>query len=84
WRNMVRIACWFGASIPLWLAGALVALPLRLALWGVALAIEYGGPLAFFRVPGMGRSTRADWDISGSHMAERASLFVLIALGEGI
>lgn len=84
WRNMVRIACWFGASMPLWLAGALVALPLRLALWGVALAIEYGGPLAFFRVPGMGRSTRADWDISGSHMAERASLFVLIALGEGI
>jgi low temperature requirement protein LtrA len=56
----------------------------QFALWSGALAIEYSGPFAFFRVPWLGRSTAADWDISGSHMAERASLFVLIALGEGI
>jgi len=84
-RNMARIAMWFVFSAPFWLAGALVATRGgQFALWSVALAIEYAGPFAFFRVPGLGRSTAQDWDISGSHMAERASLFVLIALGEGI
>lgn len=84
-RNMARIAIWFVFSAPFWLAGALVATRGgQFALWSVALAIEYAGPFAFFRVPGLGRSTAQDWDISGSHMAERASLFVLIALGEGI
>jgi len=84
-RNMVRIALWFVAAFPLWLAGALVASPvLHIALWAGALAIEYAGPFAFFRVPGLGHSTPDDWDISGSHMAERASQFVLIAMGEGI
>ena len=84
-RNLLRIAIWFFCSAPLWLAGALVASRLtQCALWGAALTIEYTGPFAFFRVPGLGRSSAKDWDISGSHMAERASLFVLIALGEGI
>jgi len=84
-RNMARITMWFVFSAPLWLAGALVESTWgQFALWSGALAIEYTGPFAFFRVPGLGRSTSADWDISGSHMAERASLFVLIALGEGI
>ena len=84
-RNLLRIACWFATSAPLWIAGALVAgRGLQFALWGTALAIEYAGPMASFRFPGLGRSTAADWEISGRHMAERASLFVLIALGEGI
>ena len=84
-RNLLRIACWFAVSAPLWIVGALVAgRGLQFALWGAALAIEYAGPVFSFRFPGLGRSTMADWDISGRHMAERASLFVLIALGEGI
>ena len=84
-RNMARIAMWFVYSTPFWLAGALVATRgAQFALWSVALAIEYTGPFAFFRAPWLGRSSAADWNISGSHMAERASLIVLIALGEGI
>jgi len=84
-RNLLRIAVWFFWSAPLWLLGAWAATRLgQCLLWGAALAIEYTGPFAFFRVPGLGRSTSADWSISGGHMAERASLFVLIALGEGI
>ena len=82
---MARISAWFGYSLPLWLAGAFASTrPIQFALWSTALAIEYTGPFAFFRTPWLGRSTGADWDISGSHMAERAALFVLIALGEGI
>ncbi len=34
--------------------------------------------------PGLGRSTVEEWDISGAHMAERCSLFIIISLGEGI
>ncbi len=84
-RNLLRIACWFAGSAPLWLGGALVsARGAQFALWSLALAIEYAGPFAFFQVPGLGRSSASDWEISGSHMAERAALFVLIALGEGI
>jgi len=84
-RNMTRVTVWFAAAVPLWLAGALAANPLwHVALWVGALAIEYAGPFAFFQVPGLGKSAPDDWDISGSHMAERASQFVLIAMGEGI
>ncbi|WP_420381563.1 low temperature requirement protein A [Novosphingobium sp.] len=84
-RNMMRIAIWFTASVPLWLAGAMAdSQAWHIALWAGALVIEYAGPFAFFRVPGLGRSTSEDWDISGSHLAERASQFVLIAMGEGI
>ena len=84
-RNMARITLWFAGSAPLWIIGALSSEPHRqLVLWAAALVIEYAGPFAFFRVPGLGRSSPADWDISGSHLAERASLFVLIALGEAV
>lgn len=84
-RNMARIAAWFAASAPLWLVGALVDDPNhRIAWWLAALAIEYAGPMLMFPVPGLGKSKGSDWDISGSHMAERCSLFIIIALGEGI
>lgn len=83
-RNFQRIAVWFLFSAPFWIAGAIAEMPWRLALWGAALAIEYAGPFSFFRTPGLGRSRREDWDISGAHMAERCALFIIIALGEGV
>ena len=83
-RNMLRIAIWFMASAGLWLAGAVMPDGQRIGWWLAALALEYAGPFAFFRVPGLGHSTAGDWDISPSHMAERCGLFIIIALGEGI
>lgn len=84
-RNMARITLWFCLSAPLWLAGALNPdADQRLVLWGAALGIEYAGPWQMFWLPGLGRSKGSDWDISGSHMAERCALFIIIALGEGI
>jgi len=68
-----------------WVGGALATGEMtRLALWLVALAIEYAGPFALFRVPFLGRSTVREWTISGHHMAERSALFVIVALGEGV
>jgi low temperature requirement protein LtrA len=83
--SMLRIALWFMASGVLWIAGALTDGHMaRLGWWLAALAIEYAGPLALFWVPVLGGSTVREWTISGHHMAERAALFIIIALGEGI
>lgn len=83
--NMLRATFYFMGSASLWIAGGLDADPQRRLLWwAAALAIEYAGPFTFFWVPGVGRSTLAEWQISGAHMAERAGLFIIIALGEGI
>src|SRR6185369_17117000 len=56
----------------------------RVALWITALGLEIIGPVAGFFVPGLGRSSTADWRVDGAHMAERCALFVIIALGESI
>jgi low temperature requirement protein LtrA len=83
-RNFLRIAFWFLLSLPLWIAGAFAPADMRLGLWAAALAVEYAGPFMFFWTPGLGRSSAADWDISGGHMAERCALFIIIALGEAV
>ena len=83
--DMLRVTLWFAMAAVPWIAGALSEEPAqRVAWWIGALAIEYAGPLALFRVPGLGRSRLQDWSISGSHMAERCGLFIIIALGEGL
>jgi low temperature requirement protein LtrA len=48
----------------------------RIAVWVVALAVDYFGPT----VIGMGRG----WRIAPEHFAERYGLIILIALGESI
>jgi low temperature requirement protein LtrA len=83
-RNFLRIAFYFALSLPLWIAGAMNPVALRIPLWAAAVAIEYLGPFVFFATPGLGRSRASDWDISGAHMAERCALFIIIALGEAI
>ena len=50
----------------------------------MALAIEYVAPSLGFWTPGLGRSTTADWDVEGGHLAERCGLFIIIALGESV
>ncbi|WP_426168052.1 low temperature requirement protein A [Pseudoduganella sp. R-34] len=82
--NFVRIALWLGASGALWLAGGLAPPESRMAWWLGALAVDMLGPVMFYFVPGLGRSTLADWNVDGSHMAERCALFVIIALGESL
>jgi low temperature requirement protein LtrA len=83
-RNFQRILSWSVLSGAFWLAGGLHEGETRLALWIAALVLEYCGPALGFRVPGLGRSTTAEWDIDGGHLAERCSLFIIIALGESL
>jgi low temperature requirement protein LtrA len=84
YRNFLRIACWLSASGSFWIAGGLLEGNARMAIWALALVIEYSGPATGFWTPHLGRSTTRDWDIDPAHMAERCSLFVIIALGESL
>lgn len=83
-RNFLRITFYFVLSVPLWVAGSFADAEWRLLFWAGALAVEYAGPSLFFHTPFLGKSRIDDWDISGSHMAERCALFIIIALGETI
>jgi low temperature requirement protein LtrA len=79
-----RLVVWSAASAVLWLAGAALDDDQRLALWIPALAIELAAPVAGYWLPGRGRAATSDYDIEGTHFAERCQLFVIIALGESI
>ncbi|MGV8995397.1 MAG: low temperature requirement protein A [Parvibaculaceae bacterium] len=82
-RNYQRIISWQVLSAVFWIAGALHE-EWRLPLWCVAVAVTWIAPAAGFYVLGIGYSSSADWDVDGNHMAERCSLFIIIALGESI
>jgi low temperature requirement protein LtrA len=83
--NFIRILIWSLVEAPFWVAGALSAeIGVRMALWGVALAIVNLGPILAFWVPGLGRSETRTWNVEGNHFSERCGLFIIIALGESI
>ena len=84
YRNFQRITAWLSVSAALWLAGGFAEGQTRFALWAVAMLLEVISPSLGFWTPGLGRSTTADWDIAGGHLAERCGLFIIIALGESI
>jgi low temperature requirement protein LtrA len=79
-----RLVVWSAASGVLWLAGATLDGDQRLYLWIPALAFELAAPVAGYWLPGRGRAVTTDWDIEGTHFAERCQIFIIIALGESI
>jgi low temperature requirement protein LtrA len=83
-RNFQRITVWLALAGATWITGGFVEPGARLGVWALALFIEYLSPSVGFWTPGLGRSTTADWDIEGGHIAERCGLFIIIALGESI
>jgi low temperature requirement protein LtrA len=83
-RTFQRILTWFVGSGVVWIIGGLLGGEARYALWLLALAIDYSGPVVGYYVPGLGRSRTGEWTIEGGHFAERCQLFVIIALGESI
>jgi low temperature requirement protein LtrA len=82
--NAVRITVWLSVSAVFWIAGGVAVGETRLALWAIALGIEYVSPAVRFWIPKYGASAVADWVVEGGHMAERCAGFIIIALGESI
>jgi low temperature requirement protein LtrA len=66
-----------GTAAILWLASALVPVPERFWLWGIAFAIDLGTP--WLAVP---HSVKVPTD--AAHLPERFGLFTLILLGESV
>jgi low temperature requirement protein LtrA len=81
-RTYRRILIWLSLAAVFWIAGGLAEGRARVALWLLALGLEYLGPLTGMYVPGLGRDRTSDWVVRGGHIAERAGLFVIICLGE--
>ena len=79
-----RLVVWSAASGVLWLAGATLESDQRLLLWIPALVLELAAPVAGYWLPGRGRAATTDYDIEGTHFAERCQVFIIIALGESI
>ena len=83
-QNFQRIFSWLAFAAVFWIAGAFAHGTERLVLWTIAFGIEFISPAVYFWVPGLGRSKSEEWNVEGGHMAERAALFIIIALGESI
>jgi low temperature requirement protein LtrA len=83
-ENFQRIAVWQGLSGVFWISGVLVEGNTREVIWLIAVLIDCAAPAMGFRVPGMGKSSTRDWDVSGSHLAERCQLIIIVALGESV
>jgi low temperature requirement protein LtrA len=79
-----RLVVWSAVSGVLWLAGATLDSDARLVVWIAALALELAAPAAGYWLPGRGRAATTEYDIEGTHFAERCQIFIIIALGESI
>ncbi|KAK3844557.1 MAG: putative membrane protein [Linnemannia gamsii] len=83
-KNFVRLLFWFSMTGILWIVGGAIGGTTRNVLWTVAIVLEYISAATGFYTPIIGRSVTTDWVIHGGHLAERCSLFIIIALGESI
>ncbi|KAF9384399.1 hypothetical protein CPB97_005707 [Podila verticillata] len=83
-KVFIRILTWQAVAAVFWIVGGAIGGTTRNIIWAVTVVIEYCGPMAGFYTPGIGKSLSTDWEIHGGHLAERCSLFIIIALGESI
>jgi low temperature requirement protein LtrA len=74
-RSVIGLAASTAVGVGLLLAAAFTGGALQLALWGLALVLDLGGPL-LFGIEG--------WKLVPGHFAERHGGIVIIALGESI
>ena len=82
--NYAQLLAWTTIAAVPWIAGGFAEGDLRLALWIVALAIDYTAPMHGFKLPRLGSTPIGDWTLAGGHLAERCQLVLLVALGESI
>ncbi len=80
----VRVLFWATLSAPLWIAGIYSSATIRLALWTVAVALDYAGGMLDFLTPGLGRAGLRGEKVAGEHIVERYRQVLIIALGETI
>jgi len=82
--HFVNALAWEIGTAPIWIAGIAADGDARLALWGAATLITYGGVIAGHPLPGRKSPFSSDSQIYAEHLLERFRLFFLIALGETV
>jgi low temperature requirement protein LtrA len=82
WLPELRQLFWFGVSALPWLAGAVAHGWARGVLWALAVTVDYTSLRLGLPTPGLGRTSAAEFAVSGEIAAERQRQFVIIALGE--
>ena len=82
--HFVNALAWEIGTAPIWIAGIAAGGNGRLALWGAATLIAYGGVIAGHPLPGRKSPFSSDSQIYAEHLLERFRLFFLIALGETV
>jgi low temperature requirement protein LtrA len=83
-KSFQRILAWCVVSGSFAVAGGLANGHARELLWVLAAGTDIVGGAVRFYTPGLGRSETREWDVDGSHFADRCESFLLIALGESI
>lgn len=78
------VLIWFAVAGVFWIGGAFADGGWRIALWILAVIVDYGAPLLLFWLPGRPRLTGNTWSVMPEHFNERFQLFIIIALGETI
>lgn len=80
----LHILAWFLAAGIFWIAGGFAHGTMRIAIWMLALVIDYGGPICLYRVPGRPRLASTTWQVHPEHFADRYAAFVILTIGETI
>lgn len=83
-KRSAHTLVWFLVSGCFWILGGIVEGEARVALWLVALAIDYGIPRLSFRLPFAKPLSIEAWEIGSAHFTERFQGFTIIALGESV
>ncbi|MGC4105063.1 MAG: low temperature requirement protein A [Thermomicrobiales bacterium] len=83
-ERALNILIWFSFSGVFWIGGAFVQNNARIALWIVALFIDYVAPLSTYPVPRRRRLTTEAWAVSPRHFSDRFASFIILTLGETI
>ncbi|MGC5052324.1 low temperature requirement protein A [Micromonospora sp. DT48] len=81
-RRAIRVLCWFALSAVPWIAGAFASDDIRMALWLLAVGIDYLGLRLAYPVPGIGTVPGSQLRVIAEHLAERYQQFYTIALGD--
>jgi low temperature requirement protein LtrA len=83
--NLRRLSLWFAIAGVFWIAGGILEEPnIRLGLWALAVGIEYSAASLRYKLPWFEDSDADVWDLASGHLAERAALFMIIAIGESL
>jgi len=79
-QNHAQLCAWSAFSGLFRIVGALLP-EHRLALWIIAVLIDYGAPYVGFWLPGKGATPVDSWPLAGLHLLERNQQVFIIILG---